>query len=298
MAGFNLAMAIAVLATLLLWGLGQANAAPKSKLWERWTAHDPSATQQIDHRAWDQFLRTYVRPNGSGLNLVAYSEVTAEDRRTLEAYLSALAVTPISRFNRAEQVAYWINLYNALTVKVILDHYPVESIRKISISPGLFSIGPWDRKLIRIEGEELTLNDIEHRILRPIWQDPRIHYAVNCASISCPNLIPTAFTGANADELMTAGAREYINSPRGVTVRNGRLYVSSIYDWFDDDFGGTDARVIAHLREYALPALDAKLARISRISGDDYDWDLNGVRAVEAAKARRVYDRGFGGGGS
>ncbi|MCG8692391.1 MAG: DUF547 domain-containing protein, partial [Minwuiales bacterium] len=260
--------------------------------------HDPSATQQIDHRAWDQFLRTYVRPNGSGLNLVAYSEVTAEDRRTLEAYLSALAVTPISRFNRAEQVAYWINLYNALTVKVILDHYPVESIRKISISPGLFSIGPWDRKLIRIEGEDLTLNDIEHRILRPIWQDPRIHYAVNCASISCPNLMPTAFTGANADELMTAGAREYINSPRGVTVRNGRLYVSSIYDWFDDDFGGTDARVIAHLREYALPALDAKLARISRISGDDYDWDLNGVRAVEAAKARRVYDRGFGGGGS
>ncbi|MCG8693457.1 MAG: DUF547 domain-containing protein, partial [Minwuiales bacterium] len=213
MAGFNLAMAIAVLATLLLWGLGQANAAPKSKLWERWTAHDPSATQQIDHRAWDQFLRTYVRPNGSGLNLVAYSEVTAEDRRALEAYLSALAVTPISRFNRAEQVAYWINLYNALTIKVILDHYPVESIRKISISPGLFSIGPWDRKLIRIEGEELTLNDIEHRILRPIWQDPRIHYAVNCASISCPNLIPTAFTGANADELMTAGAREYMNSP-------------------------------------------------------------------------------------
>ena len=98
---------------------------------------------------------------------------------------------------------------------------------------------------------------------------------------------------------MTAGAREYINSPRGVTVRNGRLYVSSIYDWFDDDFGGTDARVIAHLREYALPALDAKLARISRdIRRRLYDWDLNGVRAVEAAKARRVYDRGFGGGGS
>ena len=208
------------------------------------------------------------------------------------------AAVPISRYSRDEQLAYWINLYNALTVQAVLDDYPVESIRKISISPGLFSIGPWDRKLIRIEGEDLTLNDIEHRILRPIWQDPRIHYAVNCASISCPNLMPTAFTGANADELMTAGAREYINSPRGVTVRNGRLYVSSIYDWFDDDFGGTDARVIAHLREYASPALDAKLARISRISGDDYDWDLNGVRAVEAAKARRVYDRGFGGGGS
>ena len=87
-----------------------------------------------------------------------------------------------------EQRAFWINLYHALTVRVILSHYPVSGIREIDISPGLFARGPWDRKLIPVEGVELTLNDIEHRILRPIWRDPRVHYALNCASLGCPDL--------------------------------------------------------------------------------------------------------------
>ena len=87
-------------------------------------------------------------------------------------------------------------------MKVVLDHYPVDGIRDIDISPGLFAGGPWDKKLVEIEGDDVSLNDIEHRILRPIWRDPCIHYAVNCASIGCSNLRPTAFTAANAERCL------------------------------------------------------------------------------------------------
>ncbi len=116
--------------------------------------------------------------------------------------------------------------YNALTVKVILDNYPVKSIRDIDISPGLLNDGPWDAKLLTIEGKEVSLNDIEHRILRPIFLDNRIHYAVNCASSGCPNLQPEAFTVENTEELLDRGAREYIAHERGVKISKNRLVVS------------------------------------------------------------------------
>jgi len=181
----------------------------------------------------------------------------------------------ISRYNRDQQRAFWINLYNALTVEVVLDHYPLESIREIS--SGWFSRGPWDLELIEIEGEALTLNDIEHRILRPIWRDPRIHYAVNCASLGCPNLRMQAFTAANSDSLLEAGAVEYINHPRGARVVDGELHVSSIYVWFKADFGGNDAGVIAHLKKYAKGELRAAIDGIEHIDDDSYDWRINSL---------------------
>jgi hypothetical protein len=186
-----------------------------------------------------------------------------------------LTQTAVSRLNRNEQKAFWINLYNALTVKVILDHYPVKSIRDIDISPGLFSDGPWGKKLVSVEGEDISLDDIEHRILRPVWKDPRVHYGVNCASHGCPNLQPEAFTAENSDELLDKGAREFVNSPRGARIENGKLTVSSIYVWFKPDFGGTDAGVIDHLKKYAQPGLRTQLEKIDRISDNQYDWTLN-----------------------
>ncbi len=161
----------------------------------------------------------------------------------------------MSALRRPEQLAYWINLYNALTVQVVLDHYPVASIHDIAISPGLLAIGPWDKPLIEIEGAAVSLNDIEHRILRPIWRDPRIHYAVNCASIGCPDLQARAFTAETAEALLEAAARAYVNHPRGARVEAGELTVSSIYAWYREDFGGTEAGVIAHLKRYAAPEL-------------------------------------------
>ena len=189
--------------------------APKAELWPYWQDHNPNDQRRIDHGAWRKLLAGHILTDGQGLNRFNYSAVTAENRRSLNAYINALADLPITDLNRDEQLAYWINLYNALTVKLILQHYPVATIRDIDISPGLFSDGPWDKPLVTIEGHPVSLNDIEHRILRPIWQDPRIHYAVNCASVGCPNLQAEAFTGENLDSLLDAADRGFVNSPRG-----------------------------------------------------------------------------------
>jgi hypothetical protein len=249
--------------------------APSAKLWSRWQAHDPTSTLSVDHTAWDRLLRTYVLSEPDGINRFAYGKVTAADRAALDAYIATLSRTAVSQLNRAEQRAFWINLYNALTVQVVLAHYPVDSIRDIDISPGLFADGPWGRKLVEVEGEPISLDDIEHRILRPIWRDPRIHYAVNCASLGCPNLQPEAFTAANSETLLDRAAHAYVNHPRGARVENGKLIVSSIYVWFAEDFGSTDAAVIDHLRRYADADLLAALKDIATISGHAYDWRLN-----------------------
>ena len=265
--------------SLIFWlAVSFAMAAPKAKLWDRWLSHDSQATLQVDHSPWSRFLSAYLIPGKDGVNLLAYGQVAPADRLILERYITSLANIPVSQLNRSEQKAFWINLYNALTVQVVLDHYPVESIRDIDISPGFFANGPWGKQLVRIEGEAVSLDDIEHRILRPIWKDPRIHYGVNCASIGCPNLQLQAFTAKNTDALLDKGARDYINHPRGVRVAGNRLIVSSIYDWFIEDFNGNDEGVIAHLQRYAEPGLREQLQRFNRISDHEYDWSLNDIR--------------------
>jgi hypothetical protein len=257
----------------------EAPFAPRADLWQRWTAHDPAAAAAIDHAPWDRFAKTYVKPQPDGVNRVAYARVSAADRKALADYVAGLAGTPISAYHRDQQLAYWLNLYNALTVKLVLDHYPVASIRDIDISPGWFSDGPWNKKLVTIEGEAVSLNDIEHRILRPIWRDARVHYALNCASVGCPHLKPEAFTADNTEALLNAAAREYVNHPRGARIESGRLVVSSIYVWFSEDFGGSDEGVIAHLKRYAEPDLLAGLAAAGRIDDFAYDWSLNDAPA-------------------
>ena len=270
----------AVAALMLAAGFGGVERlfAPKVELWPRWQVHDAQSRRVIDHGAWESLLGRYIVPSEGGLNLFAYSKVGAADKAALKDYLGRLVGTAVSSYNRGEQLAYWINLYNALTAGVVLDHYPVDSIRDIDISPGLFADGPWGRKLVTVEGEALSLDDIEHRILRPIWRDPRIHYAVNCASIGCPNLQSRAYTAATVEGKLEEGARDYINSARGVFIDNGTVTVSKIYDWFHADFGGTDAAVLAHLLRYAAPALKRRLAAIGAIHEVAYDWRLNDVR--------------------
>ncbi|MEL6964258.1 MAG: DUF547 domain-containing protein [Pseudomonadota bacterium] len=265
------------LASAALVGSGgtSALAAPKAVLWERWVAHDATAETEIDHGTWGEFLKSYLATGSDGVNRLAYGEVTAEDAAALKGYIEGLAAVPISAYARPQQMAYWINLYNALTVQVILDHYPVDSIRDIDISPGFFSSGPWGKKLVTIENETVSLDDIEHQILRPIWKDPRIHYAVNCASIGCPNLQPAPFQASQLDRQLDQAAIEFVNHLRGVDIREGRAKTSSIYAWFEEDFGGDDKGVIAHLKAFAEPDLAMKLEKINRIADHDYDWQLN-----------------------
>lgn len=272
-----------LLGLLLLPGLVGASAlerlfAPDAELWSRWQAHAANDARVIEHATWDRLLKKYVKRAGDGMRRVAYAQVNDSDRQALDDYIDNLVALDIDSYARAQQFAYWINLYNALTVKLVLDHYPVASIRDIDISPGLFADGPWKKKLVTIDGEAVSLDDIEHRILRPIWKDPRIHYAVNCASVGCPDLQPEAFTAANSGRLLDRAASDYVNHTRGVSVDQGRVVASSIYNWFKPDFA-TDGGALTHIRRYADESLRAKLGNIDAIDSYQYDWSLNELAA-------------------
>lgn len=270
--GWSLLLSVMVIGL----GVAPAAAAPKAEPWPFWAANDPASQVHVDHAPWDRFLKKHVVTNPpSGVNQVRYAAVTPEDRKSLDAYIQRLQQVAVTRINRSEQKVYWINLYNALTVKVVFDHYPVKSIREINISPGLFSSGPWGATLLTIQGQKVSLNDIEHRILRPLWKDNRVHYAVNCASLGCPNLQPEAYTPENTETLLEKGAWEYVNHPRGVLLAGDRLRLSSIYDWFQADFGGTEESVVRHLQKYAEPGLAGKLTGFHGKLSYDYDWRIN-----------------------
>ncbi len=249
--------------------------APAPEAWPFWEKNDPNSSITVDHGVWDHFLEKYLMNDPSGVNLVRYGAVSEKDRRDLNDYINKLTQLDVDTLDRAEQKAYWINLYNALTVKVVLDHYPVKSIRDIDISPGIFSDGPWKKKLVVIKGEAIALDDIEHRILRPIWKDNRVHYALNCASIGCPNLAPTAYTAENMEKALEKAARDYINSPRGARFDQDRLVVSSIYDWYQVDFGNSERGVIDHLLIYAEDPLAGRLKQYQGGLHYEYNWNLN-----------------------
>ena len=235
--------------------------------------------------SYRDLLAKYVTAGPSGISLVDYSKwkKIKADLQRLDAYLASLQSLTPSAMERDQAFAFWVNLYNAATLKVLLDNYPVNSIRDIkSTGTGLLdfkaSSGPWRTKFLTVEGQSLSLDNIEHDILRPKFRDPRVHYAVNCASIGCPNLKRTPWTAKALEADLEAAARAYINHPRGVSIgADGSVRVSSIYHWFKEDFGGGHKGVIAHLRKFAKPELAAKLADNASIAGHDYSWSLNAV---------------------
>ena len=241
------------------------------------TAHfsnrNATATATVDHGDWGRLLAAHVRADADGINRVDYRRFKAQGQGALRGYLARMQAVPVTSLSRDEQFAYWVNLYNAATIEVVLTRYPVASIR--DIKPSIFSIGPWGMKVVRVEGIELSLDDIEHKILRPIWRDPRIHYAVNCASIGCPNLQREPYTAARLNAMLEAAAREYINHPRGISAGGGAVQASRIFSWYAEDFGGNAAGVLRHARHYAREDLARALARASTIDGYDYDWRLN-----------------------
>ncbi|MCU0985410.1 MAG: DUF547 domain-containing protein [Acetobacteraceae bacterium] len=230
---------------------------------------------------FDALLARYVVAHGDGITRVRYAawHANAEDRTALARWIEAAAAGAPSRMPRDEAFAFWANLYNALTLKEILDHYPVRSIRDIGSRGVPFDpkgwFGPWRTRLVTVEGRRLSLDDIEHGIMRPTFSDPRVHYAVNCASLGCPNLRPAAWRAGTLARDLDEAAAAFVNHPRGVTVRaDGALRVSSIYIWFAEDFGGAEGTV-AHLRRHAATALAARLGPGTRIAEDGYDWSLN-----------------------
>ena len=173
-------------------------------------------TRQWIIKSGSRFWTKHVAASSDGINRVNYRGFSAADKQQLEDYLTYMSALQPTQLSREQQLPYWINLYNALTVRVVLQHPDKDSIKQMKST--LFSFGPWDDEQTTIEGLAVTLNDIEHRILRPIWRDHRIHYAVNCASISCPNSERPSLYGRQHSEHICRSRTQLLTAPSGANI--------------------------------------------------------------------------------
>ena len=251
-----------------------------SELDARWAPHSESSQIEIDHSAWQLLLDDYlVSDTDSGVNLFDYAGLLDDGREPLDDYVEFLISVDPHSLNRQEQKAYWINLYNVLTVKLILDNSPTTSITKLGSNP--LEFGPWNETVATVNGIALSLNDIEHRIIRPLYNDYRIHFAVNCASIGCPNLASEVFRPADLDAQLDTAAAEFLNHPRGIQVDGDQLRLSSLFDWYASDFGENLDSVLTTLGRHIDTDVRTTLAKFSGAPEYSYDWGLNGYCSVD-----------------
>lgn len=224
---------------------------------ERVDSGEVTAPTPPDHSVWNEILRQYVSDSGN----VYYSRLKNQESK-LDAYLADLAkATPDASWSRKAAMAYWINAYNAFTLKRILNNWPVGSIMDLDGGK------TWDVKWIELAGSTYSLNQIEHEIIRPEFKDARIHFAVNCAAASCPPLANRAFTADNLDAMLENLARRFINNGLYNQVSKESIRVSKIFDWYGEDFG--------NLRDYLNKYLKNPLPEDTKIGFRDYDWSLN-----------------------
>ncbi len=211
------------------------------------------------HQMWHTLLQKYVSEEGK----VNYQGFKLEGAN-LDNYLNELSNSvPSDNDKSLSAMAFWINAYNAFTIKIILDHYPVNSITEIANGK------PWDKKWIMLGAKMLSLNDIEHVILRPTWNDARIHFAVNCAAKSCPPLSNKAFTGSNTEGLLDKLTSRFINNPKFNQISPTKLTLSKIFEWYKEDFGDLPKFV----NEYTTSEIKSNAA----IRYQEYDWSLNSI---------------------
>ena len=225
-----------------------------------------SNSKPITHDLWTELLQSHVSDDG----MVDYQGFV-KDREKFEKYLSLLSANHPNEKNWTydERKAYWINAYNAFTVKLILDHYPVNSIKDIGGS--IYKVNTaWDIRFIVIEGQDYDLNNIEHDILRKKYADPRIHFAVNCASISCPKLLNEAFTAHDLEIQLDDAGRRFINDKTKNRITPEKLELSRIFKWFKGDFT-KETSLIEFLNRYST----VKIQEDACIDYLDYDWNLN-----------------------
>lgn len=253
--------------------VAQSAAAPASDLWAFWQPQPDPQSRSISHEPWQHLLDRYLYDADDQIMRFDYQAVTADDRALLTSYLKTLTDLDPRRYPIDEQMAYWINLYNALTVQVVLDHPEKDSI--LRMGKGWFSVGPWDDKLVTVAGQSVTLNDIEHRILRPIWRDHRIHFAVNCASLGCPNLSANAFASSNLESMLASAQESFLNHPRAISFNDkGELVLSSIFKWYVGDFADDQPQLVEYLSRHQ-PKLAPQLTGYAGPIRYQYDWSLN-----------------------
>ena len=225
---------------------------------------------------WDGLLARHRRVDAGGVAGFAYGAVSAVEQDDLADYLRALAATDPAALDRRQGAAFWLNLYNASLVRLVIQHYMIARVDDIGF--GLFGLaGPWRQPLIRIAGRPLSLDDIEHRVLRREWRDPRLLYGLCKGARGGPNLPPVAFTARNLDSLLEDLTTAYVNHPRALRADGDTLVLSRFYQRNQAAFGGA-AGVRAHLRDYAGPALRPLLAgaRTLRYHFDDRLNDATG----------------------
>lgn len=226
------------------------------------------------HAGFTAILRKYVSaPDNQGLTHFNYGGLKANtaDKAALDSYINELEAINPDDLSANAAIAYYANLYNAVTVQVVTDNYPLKSIRKL----GSFSSGPWKKDLFTVNGMPTSLDTVEHKILRKKLPSPYIHYMVNCASVGCPNLPQAAWEADSLERLRVQAARDYINSPRGAVITAKGLKLSSIFKWFKEDFGGNEQGVLEHIRAHAGPDLVQAIDNGAKITGYHYDWSLN-----------------------
>ncbi len=217
----------------------------------------PAAPMGVSHDAWDAMLRKNVSSAGK----VNYKAFKAQ-QAALDQYLKTLSDNPVqASWSRNEKMAYWINAYNAYTIKLIVDNYPVASITD------LHGGKPWDKKWIKLGSKTYSLNNIENDILRPQFKDARIHFAVNCAAKSCPPILNRAWTAKNLNSNFEKQAKAFINNNSFNTISADKVEVSKIFDWYKEDFG----KLINYLNKYANTKINAGAA----VSYKAYNWKLN-----------------------
>jgi len=233
-------------------------AAPEGTAAENTMADEPVAVA-IDHSVWDQALQAHVGADGF-VNYEAFSTDA-----NLDAYLNTLETTiPQEDWTREEEMAYWINAYNAYTIKLILKNYPIASITDIDGGQA------WQKEWITIGNETLSLDAIENSILRPKFGDGRVHFAINCASFSCPTLHNRAFTAENLEENLEALSVRFVNDQDRNRVGENPPQLSQIFNWFADDFAAAGG-VIPFINQYA----ETPIAEGTELSYMEYDWSLN-----------------------
>lgn len=221
------------------------------------------------HQDYDRMLRSYVV--GKRFNYAAIYANKA-DLQALSDYVDRLENQNPAGWNPQEALAFWINLYNAATLELVLKHYPLDSIKDIG---GFFS-SPWNKKVVTVAGRKLTLNQIENDIIRPQFGDARIHFALNCASIGCPPLFKEAYEAEKLNTQLDSVTRSALNDRAWVEVRDKKLVISKIFDWYEDDFkadGSSVRQFISRYREDDAAIND----RQREIDHRDYDWRLNRV---------------------
>ncbi|MBR9921818.1 MAG: DUF547 domain-containing protein [Bacteroidetes bacterium] len=226
-----------------------------------------SESKPVSHVIWDSLLQEYVSDDG----WVDYEGFRADSNK-LQEYLDLLSNNHpnTKHWTDEEQLAYWINAYNAFTIKLVADNYPVESIK--DIKNGIpFVNTVWDIKFINIEGEEYDLNNIEHGIIRKQFPEPRIHFAVNCASVSCPPLLNRAFTAENLDDQLDQAADDFINSGKRNILDPQNPKLSKIFTWFSGDFEAVEDSVRDFVNRYAETPIEAG----ANIEYLEYHWQLN-----------------------